>query len=314
LVSGKKDSISVYLSDNGSVDDTASVLEEYKEIFRANGISLSCDSWSDNQGFDRNVMRCYEKCAADYLWLLSDDDNVIRGAVTIILADINAINPNVIYYNFGQHPYGFDNPWVKEKALYYTINTSEAVEKIVHWPKLSAIVIRKNNGTSGLKVSQMKSVGSSGFVHVALALQTVFDHGGLLLSSDFVAYPDGDFMNHIDFPPYIFNSLISVVYELCDLNQKMPFYPLLRRRYVSPLNSSLSWLSSFYFGKRMLTLSLKQKLVGTVKQELRRASFVKSKQLGFIKESLIFLAAYVFYLGRIMLTGKKGVRIRNENQ
>ena len=312
--SGKKELISVYLSDNGSVDNTAAVLKEFQEIFRLNEIALSYDSWGENLGFDINVMRCYEKCDADYLWLLSDDDNVIHGAMVVILNDIDSIKPNVIYYNFGQYPYGFNDPWVKEKALYSTVDTTEAIGKIVHWPKLSAIVIKKIDGTSGIKVTQMKSIGNSGFAHVALALQSAFDHGKLLLSKDFIAQPDGDSMDHIDYPPYIFNSLINVVYELCNANQKRQFYPMLCRQYVSPLNSSLSWLTSFYFGKRTLTLSLKNTLVRTVKHELRHGAFIKSHRLGFIKASLFFFTAYIFYLWRIVLTGKRYVKIRDENQ
>ena len=224
-----------------------------------------------------------------------------------------SIRSDVLYYNFNQRPYSFDNPWVKEKVLYYTFETQEAVSKIVNWPKLSSIIIKKGNGKAGSKVSRLKSVESSGFMHVALALQTVFDEGRLLLSSNFIAYPDADFMNHINFLPDVFNSLNGILHSLCEVNNKMQLYPSLRRRQVSPLNSSLLWLSSFYLGRMILTPTLKNKLVVTVKHELKQASFLKNGQIGFIKIILRFLVAYTYYGVRQILPGKRGVRIRDKD-
>ena len=313
MTSKNKDSISIYLSDNGSLDDTTSIAEKYREIFKAENIPMSYDSWAENRGFDENIMRCYKKCDAEYLWFLSDDDNIIHGALDLIVDDITAIGSNVLFYNFRQRPFGFDNPLVKEKVLYYTFETHEPLSKIVRFPKLSSIVIKKGNGKSGSKVSRLNGFENSGFTHVALALQTIFDEGRLLLSNTFIAYPDADFMDHIDFSPGIFNSLNGILHSLCEVNKKMQLYPSLCRRHVSPLNSSLLRLSSFYFGRMMLTPAWKNKLVATVKHELKQTSFVKNQQIGFIRAIIRFLVAYTYYRGRQILTGRSGLRIRDED-
>jgi glycosyltransferase involved in cell wall biosynthesis len=300
----KNDSISVYVSDNGSSDNTSNVLMENQSIFEMNGISFAFDLWHENKGFDKNVIRCYEKCDAEYLWLFSDDDNIKQGALNTILSDINTIMPNVIYYNFDQYPYGENNRLVREKALYFTFETSESISKIVSFPKLSSIVIRKNDGVSGSKISKIEGIEGCGFMHVMLAIQSIFDHGKLLLSNDFIAYPDEDYMNHINFPPYIFNELNFSLYKLYKLNNRNELFHSLNLSDVNPLNSSLNWLGNFYLGKMILTPSLKKTLISTVLCELRKLTFLKRHQLRFGKAIIMFLAGYIYHYGRIVFQGK----------
>lgn len=313
LASRSRAGISVYVSDNGSRDRTAQVIREYRELYAEEGIRLTYDLWPENQGFDTNVLRCYERCEADYLWLLSDDDNIYPGALDQIMDDIASFDAGAFYYNFNQSPYGVESPWVRDKALYLTFESHEAVSKVVHWPKLSAIVLKRGDGGSGVRASRLKGVTTCGFMHIVLALQSAFDTGRLLLSNKFIACPDHDYLDHIDFAPYIFNSLNEILQESCEANGKAHLLPMLRRRYVSPLNSSLFWLWSFYFGKMTLTPSLKNRLTRTVKHEIRQLSFLKNGQLGFIKHASLFLIAYAYSVGRKILTGKHGTRIRVDN-
>jgi hypothetical protein len=172
-------------------------------------------------------------------------------------------------------------------------------------------VIKKGSGKSGSNLSRLIGVNNGGFMHVALALQTVFDEGRLLLSNDFIASPDTDFMDHIDFTPYVFNSLNVVVYTLFNVNGKMHLYPALGLRHVNQLNASLLWLAKFYFGMMVLTPTLKTKLVLTVKHELQKSSILKNKPLSFIRAATLFCIAYTYYRCRQVLTGKGGVRLRD---
>lgn len=308
-----REKISVYISDNGSKDHSAKVIQQHQVLYAAENISLSYDLWPDNQGFDINVLSCYENGKADYLWLLSDDDNIFSGALEQIVEDIETVEAGVHYYNFQQSPYGLDNPWVKEKAIYLTFESHEAVSKVVHWPKLSAIVIKKGDGASGIKAAGLRGAKTCGFMHVALALQATFDSGKLLLSNRFIAHPDPDYMDHIDFPPYIFNSLNDIMQEICNANGKAHLIPALQRRYVSPLNSSLRWLASYYFGQMMLTPTLRNRLQQTVSNGLRESVYLKNAQLGFIKATIIFVFAYGYFLIRKILTGKRGARDRSDH-
>jgi len=310
LLSKNKKNINVYISDNGSPDDTALVVKKYSAIYNANLIPMTFDLWPENRGFDENIICCYEHCTTEYLWFLSDDDNVIPGAIDLIIHDIKTISANVLFYNFNQSPYGLKSPLMKEKILYFTCETHEAISKIIHWPKLSSIVIKKGCGKSGANLLQLSGADSQGFMHVALALQTVFDDGKLLLSNNFIAYPDTDYMDQINFTPYIFNCLNVLVYNLFYKNGKEHLYPALGLRKVNPLNHSLLWLSKFYLGAMVLTPSLRDEMSLMVKKELQAKSFLKSKPHISILAMAIFCFAYIYYYCRKVLTGKDVSRLR----
>ena len=107
--------VSVLISNNGSADTTDEVIDKYKNIFKKNKIYFHSFSFSENQGFDLNVLNCYENCNSEYIWFLSDDDNVIDGAIDSIINDLQRHAPSVLYYNFEQEPYNIDNPYIKDK-------------------------------------------------------------------------------------------------------------------------------------------------------------------------------------------------------
>ena len=53
-----------------------------------------------NIGGSANVLRCFEICPTDWLWVLGDDDTVLPTAVQTILETIES-DPERIYVNFG---------------------------------------------------------------------------------------------------------------------------------------------------------------------------------------------------------------------
>lgn len=53
-----------------------------------------------NIGGGANVLRCLEACETEWLWILGDDDTPIPGAVTCILADINAADAGLVGVNY----------------------------------------------------------------------------------------------------------------------------------------------------------------------------------------------------------------------
>ena len=52
-----------------------------------------------NIGADANILRCFEICAAPYLWLLGDDDVLDGSAIQIILDDIRN-TPDAIFFSY----------------------------------------------------------------------------------------------------------------------------------------------------------------------------------------------------------------------
>jgi len=52
-----------------------------------------------NIGADSNIIRCFEYCETEWLWLLSDDDEVVTNAIEILFRDIT-IYPDAVNINY----------------------------------------------------------------------------------------------------------------------------------------------------------------------------------------------------------------------
>lgn len=61
----------VFISDNGSIDDTPQVCESFKRFS-----NFTYLRHQDNQGYDVNVMTCAKNAKGEYIWFLSDDDSI----------------------------------------------------------------------------------------------------------------------------------------------------------------------------------------------------------------------------------------------
>lgn len=57
-----------------------------------------------NIGANANIMRCFEQCQTEWLWVLGDDDTVLPDAVTTVLQEITA-HPECLCFNFSSEHY-----------------------------------------------------------------------------------------------------------------------------------------------------------------------------------------------------------------
>lgn len=310
IKSEKKQFLSVMVSDNGSTDTSADVIKKYSEIFKKNNILFSSHSFSENRGFDANVLACYEDHGSDYVWFLSDDDNVIDGAINSIIEDIQKFSPNVLYYNFDQYPYGLESPYIKATTLYEYIDEKniQSISKIIDWPKLTSLVIRK------MELSEKVKAVESGFMHVALAIQTGLDHGRVLHSAKCIARPDDDFKDHIDFPPYIGNNLYKMVSLVLHLNNKTEIYDHLEIKTTDPLTSSMNTLGSYYRGRFVLTPELKSELYSTVRYELRNLKIAKVKMAELVLSTVKLFISYTYNMWCVVMTGKSATKLRTKKK
>ena len=308
--SENKHYVSVLVSNNGSVDETVKVINKYGEIFKQSNIRFISHTFSENRGFDANVLACYKKCDSNYVWFLSDDDNVMDGAINSIIDDIQRFAPNVLYYNFDQHPYDQKNPYIKETNLFKNvdINNIQSISRIIDWPKLTSLVIRKMELCEEVKTIE------SGFMHVALAIQVGLSHGQVLHSIKCVARPDDDFLDHIDFPPYIGNNLYKMVRLILYLNNKEEFYDHLEIKITDPLTSSMNTLGSYYRGRFVLTPELKSELYSTVMYELRNLKIAKVKISELALSAVKLIISYTYNMWYVIVTGKSVTKLRTKKK
>ena len=301
--------VSVLVSNNGSTDTTDEVIDKYKNIFKQNKIYFASFCFSENRGFDLNVLNCYENCNSEYIWFLSDDDIIIDGAIDSIINDLQGISPSVLYYNFEQEPYNIDNPYIKENNLYKNvdINNIQSILKIIKYPKLTSLVLKKFDGKSGDKSKEY----CFDYMHIAIAIQTGLDYGRIFHSNKRIARPDDDYMDHIDFLPCIQNNLIKTVSLLLNQNNKNDFFQHLKLETVDPLTSSMNFLSAYYRGKYALTPALKIKLYSTVANELKNLKNMNVKRIMLITVSFLkMIASLTYNIGHLVLTRKSATRIR----
>jgi len=296
-----KGKVSVCVRNNGSTDNSEIIIQQAQILFRKNCIPFQFESAAVNQGFDANVHACYAMADGKYIWFLSDDDNICSGAIDRILNDIYSYAPTVIYYNFDQVPYDKDNPYIESVSFYEMIlfDQIEALSKIVAWPKLTSCVIKRCK--AGLQVPNL----NTGFAHVALALQCGLCEGKILHQTFFIAFPDNDYLDQVDFPPYIGNYMKLAVNWVLINNDKLCLIDRLLPKYISPLASSLDVLSSHYRGQRVLSIHLKNELWNTVKSSfnLREFNMTILKSLAKFAVSISFFwIVYIFTRKKLAMT------------
>ena len=309
ISSGKQDDISVFVSNNGSTDSTKNVIQIQSDIFRNNNIVFTSMDLPKNSGFDVNTLNCYQRADADYVWFVSDDDNLVDDSVSTILRDVTAHSPAVLFYNFNQEPYGSNNPYIKEARLYAHLDVPNitAIAKILHFPKLTSLVIKKLDGQAGNKVADTCGLG---FIHAALAMQTALDQGRIFHSNKFIAYPDADFMDHIDFPPYIGNNIEKVVNLVLERNDRMELRTSLAFESTNRLTTSMNTLATYYRGNIVLTPELKAELYATMFKELKSLQSTQLKMTDLGLHVLRLLFGYAYNIGSILFARRKATRLR----
>src|SRR5215471_12176422 len=120
--------IELIISDNASPDDTSSVVQD----FMARGLPARYIRNTENIGADANFLQCFEQARGKYVWLFSDDDLIVPGALKKVLSYCEAAEYDLVWvssYSFGEshqpRPAGLGNDAIE-------ISDPEAYAKRVH--------------------------------------------------------------------------------------------------------------------------------------------------------------------------------------
>ena len=73
--------VEVFVSDNCSTDSTPEIIRQYQKTYT----NVTYSKNETNIGTDRNIIKCFERAAGDFVWLLSDDEIAIEGSIKEIL-------------------------------------------------------------------------------------------------------------------------------------------------------------------------------------------------------------------------------------
>jgi abequosyltransferase len=94
--------VRVYVSDNASPDDTPNVIARFRATAKG---AFDAVRNRANIGAEGNFTQCYASAATPYVWVLGDDDLIVRNALHKVLEVLRRQEVDVLYLN---------NYWYKE--------------------------------------------------------------------------------------------------------------------------------------------------------------------------------------------------------
>lgn len=91
----KNQAFQIVVSDDSFLDDVESLVRKYQ------GSMSNLDYYrnENDHGYSRNILRLYELAKTRYIWFLSDDEEVLPGAIDKILEALNKYQPVVALFN-----------------------------------------------------------------------------------------------------------------------------------------------------------------------------------------------------------------------
>jgi glycosyltransferase involved in cell wall biosynthesis len=118
--------VEVLVSNNGSTDNTAKLLDGYKSVRKVSG--------RQGLGFDGNVMNLFENAQGKFLWLLGDDDNFDVRQLKNILALLQSHRDHGLVYLEHEYYEGgvAQDEGVAEKIDHYEMGSQEYADRLLH--------------------------------------------------------------------------------------------------------------------------------------------------------------------------------------
>jgi hypothetical protein len=141
---------------------------------------------SNNIGLTANILRCFELCNDDWLWILGDDDKVKDGAINQILYDIKKYSDNYFI------SYAWDEPSFQRKK---DITTKGINELIDSFESLGVILFTSASVYNVPKVIKSISYGnffqSTYAPHLVMLFMSLGDTGKSVLSCNEIVINKG---------------------------------------------------------------------------------------------------------------------------
>ena len=131
------------LCDNGSTDDTAELVASFID----QGLAIHYHRHPVNLGSDANFISAFEMARGRYLWLFSDDDIIVPGALEDVLSHLRRAEFDLVYAT----SYSFRADWQAERhqdpihRRFHTITSPAHLARVVNimFTFISGIIINK---------------------------------------------------------------------------------------------------------------------------------------------------------------------------
>ncbi len=141
----QKNDIEIIVSDNASTDNTCEVIRKIQNL--DSSIQYYCNP--ENLGFDGNFLNCFERANGKYVWLLSDDDVILPGAIESILEALEN-EPICMHLNtsslINETSLSFANPRFKNQGMVVFKDKNEFLKSIgIYCTFVSSLIFNVNN-------------------------------------------------------------------------------------------------------------------------------------------------------------------------
>jgi len=128
--------LQVLVSNNASTDNTNTLLAEFHPTL----FDLRIIQQQANIGGCRNSERLHRECITDYMWIFSDDDMLLPGAIRKVWTALRECHPDILRFSFIQ-PLGDTNrTFTYADAVYNTSDKREIAQIISRNWKISTYV------------------------------------------------------------------------------------------------------------------------------------------------------------------------------
>ena len=187
-------SVGVLVSDNCSIDDTATVVAAW--VAAHPRIRVDSVRQAENIGAGRNFRFIYDEAPGEYVWLFGDDDVPAPGAIERILHAIDAWDPDVIAGGFEQPPGTLIPVLPAGSTDQLASDPTIAARAICGMTKLTGYILR-TRVLPRWQPGDALDCTRSGFHHCVLALSILEERSGgrTGLLAGAIAVSDEDFVH-----------------------------------------------------------------------------------------------------------------------
>ncbi|MEI8109620.1 MAG: glycosyltransferase [Chitinophagia bacterium] len=188
--------IQIIISDNSEDSFTENVMSEFDSA----GLDLSYFKQPTNIGADKNYYYLYEKCLAEYIWFISDDDIPLQESISKILQALVSAVPDVLLFSFIQPPGSPIRQFNYGNELEILTENIKIVESILTYPKISIYVIKKVEFSQS-QIDLLLSVSGHGWLFLYISLHVIQNSNlpRVAIYSEALASSDAEY-NHIWVP------------------------------------------------------------------------------------------------------------------
>lgn len=294
----------IIVSDNNSSDDTESVVKNYQKRMK----NLRYWKNEKNLGSWGNLFNLYKISKTRYIWFLSDDEEILPGAIEKIVNSLKKYQPTVALFNhIKMDPFGrkvVDG--VSQDAVFDNIRKLDDYGRLTRAGFMSIIVMEKRFSPELIKEEHIKDNYFFQMTLVILALQDRFKFCEIATPIVFrnTGYKSGEFFK------FMFTDLLESIFIVNRKFDKEKFITDAKRQFFKSFKVYLSQkigLIKFYGRPSVTTIKKIFRYYG-----LSSLFIISFPIIKFLIPTFVLKFAYRNDLQRIH--GKeKGLRIYKKN-